>query len=100
MKFKVEIGDKEKSKIEFSRNNFTGAMVALVDGQRVAQQSPFSLFTHFSFVKKRRYEFSVGKAEMHKVVLEKERPWLVAGFRRQTYRVFVDGHLVHEQIGY
>ena len=100
MKFTVEIGDKEKSKIEFSRNCFTGAMLALVDGQRVARQSPFSLHTHFSLTTKQRYEFSVGKTETHKVVLEKERPWLVAGFRPQTYRVFVDGQLVHEQSGY
>jgi hypothetical protein len=100
MKFTVEIGDKEKSKIEFSRNCFTGAMLARVDGQRVARQSPLSLFTHFSFTKKRTYEFSVGKTETHKVVLEKERPWLIAGFRPQTYRVFVDGQLVHEQSGY
>ncbi len=100
MRFTLEVGDKEKSKIEFSRNWFTGAMRALVDGRRVAQQSPFSPFTHFSFRKKWRYEFSVGKTETHQVVLERERPWLVAGFRPQTYRVFVDGQLVHEQSGY
>ena len=100
MKFALEIGDKEKSRVEFSRNSFTGAMEATVDGARVAQQSPYSPFTHFSFRTKQRYEFSVGKTEAHKVVLEKERPWLFAGFRPQTYRVFVDGKMVHEQTGY
>ena len=100
MKFTLEVGDKEKSKIEFSRNCWTGTMQTLVDGRRVARQSLFSPFTHFSFAKKRRYEFSVGKTETHKVVLEKERPWLAAGFRPQTYRVFVDGKFVHEQSGY
>ncbi len=100
MKFTLEVGDKEKSTIEFSRNCWTGAMQTLVDGRSVARQNPFSPFTHFSGARKRRYEFSVGKTETHKVVLEKERPWLVAGFRRQTYRVFVDGKLVHEQNGY
>jgi len=32
--------------------------------------------------------------------VEKERPLLFAGLRPQTYRVFVDGQLVHEQSGY
>jgi len=100
MRFTLEVGDKEKSRIEFSRNWFTGAMRALVDGRRVAEQSPLSPFTHFSGARKRRYEFSVGKTETHQVVLEKERPLMIAGFRPQTYRVFVDGQLVHEQSGY
>jgi len=75
-------------------------MRTLVDGRKVAQESPFSLFTHFSFHQKQRYEFSVGKTETHKVVLEKDRPLLFAGFRSQIYRVFVDGLLVHQQTGY
>ena len=100
MKFTLEVGDKEKSKIEFSRNWLTGAMQTLVDGQRVAHQSTISPSTRFSFRTKRRYEFSVGKTESHKVVREKERPWLLAGFRPQTFRVFVDGQMIHEQTGY
>ncbi len=100
MQFTLEIGDKEKSRIKFSRSWFTGAMRTLVDGQKVAQQSSLSPFTHFSFKRKRRYEFVVGKTETHKVVLEKERPLLFAGFREHVYRVFVDGQLVHEQSGY
>jgi hypothetical protein len=42
----------------------------------------------------------VGSAEKHKVVLEKQRPLLFAGFRSQVYRVFVDDKLVHEQQGF
>ena len=100
MTFALEVGDKEKSRVEFSRNCFTGAMQTLVDGRKVAWQSPFSIFTHFSFTRRRHYEFVVGKMETHKIVLEKERPWLFAGFRPQIYRVFVDGQLVHKQTGY
>jgi hypothetical protein len=100
MKFTLEIGDKEKAKIEFSRNWFTGAMRAFVDGRQVAQQSPFSIFTHFSFRLRRRYEFMVGSTEKHKIVLEKQRPLLFAGFRSHVYRVFVDDKLVHEQQGF
>jgi hypothetical protein len=100
MRFTIEVGDKEKSRIEFSRSCFTGAMRTVVDGRRVAEVSPLSLSTHFTFKMKRRYEFVVGRTEPHKVILEQERPLLFAGFRRQTYRVLVDGRLVHEQIGY
>jgi hypothetical protein len=100
MKFALEIGDREKSKVEFSRNWFTGAMQILVDGLRVAHQSPLSPATHFGVKLKRHYEFEVGKVEKHKVVLENERPLLLAGFRAHTYRVFVDGQLVHQRSGY
>jgi hypothetical protein len=100
MEFTLEIGDREKSRMEFSRSWFTGSMQTLVDGKKVAHQSALLPSTHFSFKLKRRYEFVVGKLETHQVILEKERPSLFAGFRPHTYRVFVDGKLVHEQTGY
>jgi hypothetical protein len=34
------------------------------------------------------------------VVIEKDRPSLLAGVRPQTYRIFVDGKLVQEQNGF
>jgi hypothetical protein len=37
--------------------------------------------------------------EDHAVIIEKERPLLLAGLRPQTYRVFVDGKLVLERSG-
>ena len=97
MRFTLQIGDKEKSRLEFSRHWFTGAVQTLVDGQRVGYSSPFS---HFSFTLKEYFEFLAGKTELHKVLIEKQRPLFLAGFRPQTYRVFVDGQLVHEQTGY
>lgn len=100
MRFTLEIGDKEKSRMAFFRNSLTGSMETTVDGKRVAQQGLFSPSTHFSFRTRRRYEFLVGQTEPHKVVLEKERPRLFGGFRPQTYRVFVDGQMIHEQTGY
>jgi hypothetical protein len=100
MRFTLEVGDNEKSTIEFSRNWFNGAIQILVNGEQVARQSPFSPFTHFSFTLKRRYEFVVGAVEKHQVVIEKERPLILAGARPQIYRVFVDGRLIHEQSGY
>jgi hypothetical protein len=100
MKFELAIGDREKSKVEVSRNWFTGAMQILVDGRTVAHQSPLSPATHVSLALTRHYEFEVGSTEKHRVVFEKQRPALLAGLRAQTYRVFVDGKLVHEQTGY
>lgn len=100
MRFTLEVGDNENSRIEFSRNWFTGAMQILVNGERVAQQSWLSPSTHFGFTRKRRQQFVVGKDEKHQVVIEKERPLIIAGVRPQTYRVFVDGQLIHEQSGY
>jgi hypothetical protein len=100
MKFELEIGDKEKSKMEFVRNWFTGSMKVRIDGRRVVLQSPLSLTTHFTLKLKRHYEFEIGKTEKHMIVLEKERPALLAGVRPQTYRVFVDSQLFYEQSGY
>jgi hypothetical protein len=100
MKFTVEVGDNEKSRIELYRNWFTGAMQILVNGEQVAQQSWLLPSTHFSFSRKRRHEFGVGEVEKHQVVIERERPLIIAGIRPHTYRVFVDGKLIHEQRGY
>jgi Fas apoptotic inhibitory molecule (FAIM1) len=99
MNFTIEIGDKEKSKVEFSHDSFTGSLEILVNGQRVLHQNWLSPATYFSLTLKRHYKFKVGKVEKHKVVIEKERPLLFAPFRPQTYRVFVDGQQVHEQSG-
>jgi hypothetical protein len=100
MRFTVEIGDKERSRIEVYRNWFTGTFHILADDKVVAQRRPLSLFTHFNVQMVRRYEFVVGHMERHNVVVTHERPIFVAGLRPQTYRVFVNGQLVHEQSGY
>jgi hypothetical protein len=100
MRFTLEVGDDKKSKIQFSRNWFTGAMQVLVDGEQVAQRSWLAPSTHFSFTRKRRHQLVVGEDVKHQVVIETERPLLIAGVRPHTYRVFVDGQLIHEQSGY
>ena len=47
-----------------------------------------------------RWQFETGDKEKHEVRIEKERARLVAGFRPQKYRVFVDGTLINECQGY
>ncbi|GAB2499786.1 hypothetical protein GCM10027266_17810 [Arenimonas alkanexedens] len=50
-------------------------------------QHPMSLSTHFSFRLTQSWERRI---EGRTVRVEKIRPLLVAGARRQTYRIFVD----------
>ena len=100
MKFTLEIGDKEKHWIDYYRNWFFGTERLRADGEMVARRSVVSPSNYVSIPLCRRYEFSVGTAEPHTVVFEKERPLLMAGFRPHKYRVFVDGKLVHEREGF
>lgn len=44
----------------------------------------------------RRWELSVGEHELHEVAIEKERHIPYSGFRKQTIRAYVDGHLVQQ----
>lgn len=100
MKFTLEIGDKEKHRIDYYRNWFFGTERLRVDGETVAKRSVVSPSNYVSLPLSRRYEFSVGTSEPHAVVLEKERPLLLAGARPHKYRVFVDGKLVYAQEGF
>ncbi|MGB8353691.1 MAG: hypothetical protein WCD79_07385 [Chthoniobacteraceae bacterium] len=100
MKFTLEIGEQEKHRIEYYRNWFFGTERLLVNGKMIARSSGFTPSTHFGFHLSRHFDFTVGEAETHAVVLEKKRPILIAGFRPHTYRVYVDDRLVHEQTGF
>src|ERR1700691_1794382 len=100
MRFTIEIGQQEKHWISYSRNWFLGTERLSADGELIANRNVFSLSNYASFPLCRRYEFTVGRAEPHKVVFEKQRPLLLAGVRPHIYRVFVDGKLVHEQQGF
>ena len=83
--------------IKFSRNSVTGRCILNTGTEDQILQSPWNPLTHFSFTPTRRWRCSV---KGHDVVIEKDRPLLLAGVRSQTYRIFVDGKLVHEQDGF
>ena len=100
MKFTLEVGEKEKHRIDYYRNWFFGTERLQVDGEIVASRSVVSPSNYISIPLCRRYEFSVGASEPHAVVFEKERPLLFAGCRPNKYRVLVDGKLVHAREGY
>ena len=100
MHFTVDIPGEEPSRIEVYRNPVTGSFRIVGDDKVVAERSPLSLFTHFSRPNKLvtrvyRYEF-----HQHHVLIEHVLPLFLAGFRPQTFRVFVDGALMREQRGY
>ena len=100
MKIKLQVGDKETSRIDLTRHPLSGGFQILADGRLVAERVAYSLAAGFSFARVRRYEFAVGRTEKHDVVIEHETPTFLAGFRRQTYRVFTDGQLVLKRYGY
>lgn len=100
MEFTVDIGQQERTRLQYSRSWFSGEERIVANGNLIASRSMFAPSTHFSFRRIRRREFTVGLSEPHEVIIEKERPLLFPAFRPNTYRVFVDGALVHEQRGY
>lgn len=100
MKFELEVGSTEKHQITFDRSWFTGAMSIKVDGHEVASRSSLNPATHVFFELVERFPFSVGQGDRHDVLIEHERPVLIAGLRPHKYRVFVDGQLVQERRGY
>jgi hypothetical protein len=100
MRFTIEIGEQEKHRIDYYRNWFVGTERLSADGDLIASRSVLSHSNYVSFPHCRRYEFTVGRTEVHTVRFEKQRPLLLAGLRPHIYRIFVDGKLVHEQQGF
>jgi hypothetical protein len=91
MKFTVEIGNEEKQVISYSFNKFWGNVLVTVNGEKV--KSDLRLY---SLKLSKMYEFTVGTIEKHTIKIEKIRPLVMAGFRSNTYRVYVDGEMFKE----
>jgi hypothetical protein len=92
VKFSFDVGEHD---IDFSFNQFWGNLSIAVDG--VPRKRDFRIAS-LQLVK--RYELTVGETGRHAVVIEKERKRMFAGFRKQKYRVFIDGQLAQEHEGY
>lgn len=89
--FEFEVGESEKHLVDFTWGQWWGDARISVDGREVLRERhPFGLKTV------KRYEVTVGESETHEVVIEKTRPLLVAGFRKQAFRAFVDDVQVGE----
>jgi hypothetical protein len=94
MQFSFLIGIQEPHRVDFSFDKFAGNLEIRVDGERLIND-----FRLLSLRLTKRYEFTVGKQELHQIAIEKKRKLFLAGFRPQQYRVYIDGNLVqsHEE---
>ena len=85
IEFDLVVGDHERHLVHFSFNQVWGPLSITVDGKKVVGD-----FRWASTRTTKRYRLMVGDIERHDVLIEKSRPLLFAGFRKQTCRVFVD----------
>ena len=93
MRMEFGVGEQERHVVVFSFNKFWGGLSIKVDGSPVTRELRLA-----SLNLVRRWEFTVGVAERHTVVIEKERKALFAGFRPQICRAYVDGRQVAEAV--
>lgn len=94
MQFSFRVGVREQHQVDFSFDQFIGNLEIKVDGQPVVKD-----FRMFSLSLTKRYEFTVGHAEQHHVVIEKKRKLFLAGLRPMQYHIIIDGRLVQTHEG-
>ncbi len=94
MQFSFIVGAGEKHRVDFLFDQFIGNLAIKVDDQPVVKD--FRMLSPFLT---KRYEFTVGVQEQHQILIEKKRKLFLAGFRPQTYRIFIDGQLVQTYEG-
>jgi hypothetical protein len=89
--FDFEVGSVEKHLVTFHWGQWFGLATIEVDGVEVDHERHM-----YGTSLTRHYEVSVGASEPHAVRIEKTRKRFLGGYRRQTFKVFVDGKLVGE----
>lgn len=94
MQFSFRVGVSEQHQVDFSFDQFIGNLEIRVDGQTLVKD-----FRMLSLKLTKRYEFEVGTAERHQIVIEKKRKLFLAGLRPMQYRIFIDGRLVQSYEG-
>jgi hypothetical protein len=80
----------------YSRNWLTGRAVLTLAGQTFPLQNPWNPATHFSLQRTRMWRVDVPN---HRVLIEKVRPLLFAGFRASVYRIWVNDRIVADKTG-
>jgi hypothetical protein len=91
--FAFEVGEEEKHRVAFHWGQLFGQVRITVDGLQVVEKNkPFA----FRSPRTKKFEFSVGQAEVHDVVIEKTRKRFLGGARAQQCRALVDGTVVGE----
>lgn len=86
MDFSFEVGTVERHSVRFRFSQFFGNLRIDVDGSPALRT-----FRLFSLYLTESFHVEVGERERHHVSIEKTRKIWLAGLRRQTYRVLVDG---------
>lgn len=122
MRFRFEVGQREKHQVEFSWAKFLGVAKIWVDGELIQKSRPLALqellqLSRLSSVSGSAgylagmmdgsgrpdliagWSFEVGQQERHVVYIQKERPQILAALRPHTYRVFVDDGYVRDYVG-
>jgi hypothetical protein len=100
MKFSFKLPDPEETVVEFYRSGFWGSVRIKANGQMVFSRSAFNPSIHFFHSLTRNYEFSLPGSLPRHVCITKERPILLAGFRRSRYIVSFNGQPLGEHVGY
>src|ERR1700753_4055586 len=89
--FSFRVGNVEVHSIDFHWAQGPAEAVVNVDGvETLRERHPFGMKSL------RRYELTVGRDEIHTVLIEKRKPFAWGGVRQQTFRVYVDGQLSAE----
>ena len=84
--FYFDVGETERHRVDFSFDRWGGKIKITVDGNLVDADRLL-----VSVRLTRSYQFNVGQAERHAVVIQKTRKLLFAGLRPSTYQISVDG---------
>lgn len=100
MKLRFTIGENEKTELVIYRNWFTGGFFYIENGQKKSIKNALNPATHFSVKTANSYEFVIGEKEQHLITIRHTRYLLLAGFRPQLFKVFVNEKLLHEHKGY
>jgi hypothetical protein len=91
--FAFDVGEAENHRVAFHWGQLFGRVRITVDFMKVLEENnAVSLGSSAT----RKFEFSVGDAEVHAVLIEKTRKRFLGGARKQTCRAFVDGELIGE----
>jgi len=91
--FAFDVGESEHHHVAFHWGSFWGVARVSVDGIEVLRDR-HTFGTRTEIV--RKYEVSVGTTEVHNVVIEKTKRSVVGGFRKSSFRAFVDDKVVGE----
>jgi hypothetical protein len=100
MKISFEVGTEEKHRVDFSYHSFSGRTTITVDGESAQLKNPWLLTTHFNTEFVKRYEFDIGRKEVHDVVIEHTRPKYFGGFFPHDFVVYLDGAVLQKHHGY